>query len=72
MTIKGVTYVASMTGTSVERNAVKQSVSPRRAPAVRKYLRALLVAFAVFGTVVGAAACGPSHKSHQGTDGGGY
>ena len=61
-----------MTGTSAERNIVKQSVSPGWASAVRKYLRALLVAFAVFGTVVGAAACGPSHKSHQGNSGGGY
>jgi len=71
-TVQGVACLPSMTGSSLERNAVKQPVSPGRAPAARRYLRALLVAFAVFGTVVGAAACGPSHKSHQGTGGGGY
>lgn len=37
---------------------------------MRTCLRALLVAFAVFGTAVGAAACGPSHKTHQQSPGG--
>jgi hypothetical protein len=40
---------------------------------VRKVLRALLVAVAISGAVVGAAACGPSnHKHHDTQTGGGY
>jgi hypothetical protein len=39
----------------------------------RKVLRALLVAVAISGTVVGATACGPSnHKHHDTQTGGGY
>jgi hypothetical protein len=39
---------------------------------IRTYLRALLVAFAVFGTAVGAAACGPSQPKHHTQGPGGY
>jgi hypothetical protein len=40
---------------------------------LRKILRALLVAIAITGTAVGAAACGPSHNKHHDTQtGGGY
>ncbi|HKR67289.1 MAG TPA: hypothetical protein VJT16_00410 [Streptosporangiaceae bacterium] len=38
---------------------------------LRQILRALLVAVAITGTAVGAAACGPSHH-HQNTGPGGY
>jgi hypothetical protein len=47
------------------------TVRPKPASKLKKALRALFVAIAITGTVAGAAACGPSHKSHN-TGPGGY
>jgi hypothetical protein len=49
------------------------SVRPKSASTLRKILRALLVAVAITGTAVSAAACGPSNdKKQQQTGPGGY
>ena len=49
------------------------SVPSKSDSKLRKILRALLVAIAISGTAVVAAACGPSHKAHHDTQtGGGY
>jgi len=49
------------------------SVPAKSDSKLRKMLRALLVAIAISGAAVGAAACGPSHHNHQDTQtGGGY
>jgi hypothetical protein len=50
------------------------SVPSKSDSKLRKILRALLVAIAISGTAVAAAACGPSHQgSHHDTQtGGGY
>ncbi|MDR2983274.1 MAG: hypothetical protein LBV34_00395, partial [Nocardiopsaceae bacterium] len=56
----------------VERNAVEHaSVRSKSGSKLRKVLRALLVAVAITGTAVSAAACGPSHDK-QNTGPGGY
>jgi len=48
------------------------SVRSKSASKLRKVLRALLVAIAVTGTAVSAAACGPSHHNQQQGSPGGY
>jgi hypothetical protein len=49
------------------------SVRSKSASTLHKVLRALLVAVAVTGMAVGAAACGPSHPHPKKTTGpGGY
>ncbi|HEX7993964.1 MAG TPA: hypothetical protein VF506_08590 [Streptosporangiaceae bacterium] len=48
------------------------SVRPKSASKLRKIIRALLVAVAITGTAVGAAACGPSHDKQHQTGPGGY
>lgn len=47
------------------------TVRPKPASKLKKVLRALLVAIAITGTAVGAAACGPSHH-HKHSSPGGY
>jgi hypothetical protein len=46
------------------------TVRPKPASKLKKVLRALLVAIAITGTAVGAAACGPSHHKQSTTPGG--
>ncbi|HEX6934016.1 MAG TPA: hypothetical protein VF162_17875 [Streptosporangiaceae bacterium] len=48
------------------------TVRPKPASKLMKVLRALLVAIAITGTAVGAAACGPSQHKTQNTGPGGY
>jgi hypothetical protein len=48
------------------------SVPSRSGSKLRKIVQALLVAIAITGTAVSAAACGPSHHKHDSQTGGGY